>query len=143
MPPTDRRKKTPEDYHALAEHRGFRWLGPEVSTTKTLTTWECPKGHQWQAIYNNIQQGRDCPFCSHRKKTADYHLIAHQRNFQWLGPLVTGIDIPTKWKCEFGHEWQATYRNILRGDACPMCSDNMPVSKQVKFDTCFACNTSC
>ncbi|MCA9731182.1 DEAD/DEAH box helicase family protein [candidate division KSB1 bacterium] len=121
MPPKNRKKKTREDYHILAESRGFRWLGPEVSTTKTLTTWECPRGHQWQAIYNNIQQGRDCPFCSRRKKPPDYHLIAHQRDFQWLGPLVTSIDTPTKWKCEYGHEWYATYRNILRGDDCPIC----------------------
>lgn len=117
----NKRKKTPTDYHLLAESRGFRWLGPEVATTKTLTTWECPKGHQWQAIYNNIQQGRHCPSCTRKKTSSDFHLVAQKRNFQWLGPVVTSMDIPTKWKCTHGHEWQTTYRNILRGDNCPLC----------------------
>jgi len=119
-----KRRKTPEDYHALAESRGFRWLGPEVSTTKTRTTWECPKGHTWQAIYNNIQQGRDCPHCPRRKSEADYHFIARKRNLQWLGPPVNSIDAPTTWKCQQGHQWQASYRNLLRRDECPDCLEN-------------------
>jgi phosphatidylserine/phosphatidylglycerophosphate/cardiolipin synthase-like enzyme len=134
MPPQNKRKKIPEDYHVLAESRGFRWLGPEVSTTKTLTTWECPKGHQWQAIYNNIQQGRDCPYCTRRKKPSDYHLLAYQRNFQWLGPPVTSMIAPTNWKCGHGHEWQTTYRNILRGDDCPVCYQNKPEQNFVQSD---------
>jgi hypothetical protein len=121
MPSKDRKKKRPEDYHLLAESRGFRWLGPEVPTTKTLTTWECPRGHQWRAIYNNIQQGRDCPQCVRRKKPVDYHLLAKKRNFQWLGPPVASTITFTRWKCELGHEWEACYREILRGDNCPYC----------------------
>jgi len=121
MPINNKKKKQSKDYELLAESRGFRWLGPEVRTTKTLTTWECPKGHQWQAIYNNIQQGRDCPRCARRKMEVDYHLLAQKRNFQWLGPLVKSYIDPTKWKCQFGHEWMANYREILRGDNCPTC----------------------
>ena len=123
MPTENKKKKQPEDYLLLAANRGFRWLGPEVRTTKTLTTWECPKGHQWRAIYNNIQQGRDCPFCARKKTAVDYQILAQKRNFQWLGPFVTNYILPTKWKCELGHEWLASYREILRGDCCPRCSD--------------------
>lgn len=141
MPPQNKRKKTPEDYHILAESRGFRWLGPEVATTKTLTTWECSRGHQWQAIYNNIQQGRNCPYCTHKKTSSDYHLVAHQRNFQWLGLSVTSMDAPTKWKCEHGHEWQTTYRNVLRGDDCPICSHNKPEKSLVQSDEILSVST--
>ena len=116
MPPKNRKKKQPEDYHSLAESRGLRWLGPEVPTTKNLTTWECPKGHQWRAIYNNIQQGRNCPYCNRKKKPVDYQLLAKKRNFQWLGPAVASTIRPTRWQCEFGHEWEARYRDVLRGD---------------------------
>lgn len=129
------RRKTPDDYLALASRRGFRWLGPEVSTTKTLTTWECPKGHHWQAIYNNIQQGRDCPHCSRRKISADYHLLAYQNNYSWVGPPVTGIDKKTGWKCNRDHEWQASFRNLLRGDSCPVCSIEIPQEISSHIDT--------
>lgn len=123
MPTKNKKKKQPEDYEELAATRGFHWLGPEVRTTKTLTTWECPNGHQWQAIYNNIQQGRDCPYCARRKTEVDYHLLAQKRHIQWLGPFVTRYIIQTNWECQFGHKWLASYREILRGDKCPFCFD--------------------
>lgn len=122
MPLKNKKKRLSEDYHLLAAQRGFRWLGPEVPTTKTLTTWECQKGHQWRAIYNNIQQGRDCPYCARKKKPIDYELLARRRNIQWIGPYVANYTIPTAWKCELDHNWQASYREILRGDSCPICS---------------------
>jgi len=56
--------KIAADYHALAAARGFRWLGPEAPTVTTKTVWECPQGHQWEAHYNNIQQGSGCPQCA-------------------------------------------------------------------------------
>ncbi len=121
MPTKNKKRKQPDDYHLLAANRGFRWLGPEVPTTKTLTTWECPKGHQWRAIYNNLQQGRDCPFCARKKTAIDYQLLAQKRDYEWLGPFVKKYVIPTKWKCQLGHEWLASYREILRGDLCPLC----------------------
>ena len=43
--------------HALAEERGFHWLGPEVPNSRTKTSWECQWGHPWKAPYSIIQQG--------------------------------------------------------------------------------------
>jgi hypothetical protein len=61
--------KTPDDYHALAEKRGFVWTGPEVANIKTKTGWQCPQGHHWQANYSKIQSGTGCPFCARRAPT--------------------------------------------------------------------------
>lgn len=33
-------RKTATDYYELAKKRSFRWLGPEVSNSRTKTTWE-------------------------------------------------------------------------------------------------------
>jgi very-short-patch-repair endonuclease len=56
--------KTPDDYHALAEERGYRWLGPEVPNVRTKTNWECEKGHRWEAVYANVKHaGSGCPIC--------------------------------------------------------------------------------
>jgi hypothetical protein len=54
-------KKMPADYHALAEKRDFRWLGPEVPNAATKTGWECHQGHRWETTYSSIQQGTGCP----------------------------------------------------------------------------------
>ena len=82
------RKRTPADYHALAEKRGFHWLGPEVPNVDTRTAWECGFGHRWEATHSNLRRGSGCPFCAGvaPKTPADYHALAEERGFRWLGP---------------------------------------------------------
>jgi very-short-patch-repair endonuclease len=120
--------KTPADYHALAEKRGFHWLGPEVLNTKTKTTWECEQGHRWKAPYHSIQQGSGCPVCAGKapKTPADYHALAKARNFRWLGPEVPNANTKTTWVCEQGHRWEARYGDIQQGHGCPVCAAKAP-----------------
>jgi len=64
------KRKEPKDYKALAEMRGFEWLGTELPpTTKDKTSWCCSQGHEWTAAYNSIQQGSGCPECVGRSST--------------------------------------------------------------------------
>jgi hypothetical protein len=120
--------KTPADYHALAKERGFRWLGPEVQNAVTKTTWECEQGHCWETSYNAIQQRHGCPVCAGNapKTSADYHALAKERGFRWVGPEVPDTRTKTGWECEQGHQWEARYSNIQRGDGCPVCAGNFP-----------------
>jgi len=55
--------RTPADFQWIAESRGFKWLGPEVRGVKTKTTFECPKGHLWEATYVQMRVGVGCPYC--------------------------------------------------------------------------------
>ena len=115
----------PAAYEALAEARGFEWLGPEVPNAHTSTTWRCPHGHEWPARYSNIQQGTGCPTCAshHQNRTpADYETLAGERGFAWLGPEVPNAQTKTGWRCPQGHEWQARYANIQQGSGCPRCA---------------------
>jgi len=122
---------TPDDYHALAKERGFRWLGPEVRNARTTTYWECEHGHRWKATYNKIHQGRGCPNCAiqrraeeRRTKPSAYRALAKERGFRWLGPEVPSVLDRTWWECEHGHKWQATYGNVFhQGTGCPFCLD--------------------
>jgi len=60
-------RRTEEDYHELAETRGFKWIGkdlPKNASTKTL--WQCNKKHKWLARYADIYRGRGCPYCQNR-----------------------------------------------------------------------------
>jgi hypothetical protein len=122
------RRKTPDDYHALANERGFRWLGPEVPNTGIKTSWECELGHCWEAIYGNIRQGSGCPVCTGLtpKTSAEYHVVAKERGFRWLGPAVSNTKTKTGWECELGHCWEADYNAISQGNGCPVCADRVP-----------------
>lgn len=53
----------PEDYHALASARGFRWVGELPAKTTLPTEWECAKGHRWHTSYSNLQGGSGCHEC--------------------------------------------------------------------------------
>jgi very-short-patch-repair endonuclease len=123
-------RKTVEDYCMLAKERGFRWLGRELpQNIKAKSHWRCSEGHQWLARYNDIQQGYGCPFCAGvaRKTTQDYHILAEERGFRWLGDdLPTNTMTPTLWQCSEGHQWLAVYNNVKHSKSgCPYCYGNV------------------
>lgn len=53
----------PADYHTLAESRNFICVAP-ARINHDKATWECPKGHRWEASYTQIKAaGSGCPCC--------------------------------------------------------------------------------
>ena len=120
--------KTAVDYYTLAKQHGFKWLGLKVPmNVETKTGWECSIGHRWEAMYNKIQQGRGCPYCAGKaqKISTDYHTLAQNRGFKWLGPEVGKVKIKTKWRCSKDHVWAANYNSIQQGTGCPFCVDRV------------------
>jgi len=130
---TDKRLK-PSDYQTLANVREFKWIGPEVKNNREYTNWKCSKGHLWKTKFINIQQGKGCPYCSRkaRKTSDDFHKLAEERGFIWLGTNVKNIFTKTVWQCKQGHQWEVHYNSIQQGRGCPKCIDlvnGAPVSK--------------
>ena len=122
------KRKTEKDYHELAKIRGFRWAGDALpKDNRDPTLWECKKcGHRWKTAYSVLQQGRGCPACSNHvpKTEKDYHRLAKNRGFKWIGPtLPKGVVHRSLWKCKkCGYVWKARYSNIQQGSGCPDCS---------------------
>lgn len=125
-----RRRKAPQCYHDLAKMLGFRWLGPEVSSTNAKTWWQCSNGHQWEAQYNSLQtnqnghrRGTGCPFCAGNapKTPYDYHALAIKHGLAWVGPEASNVNAKTAWQCSAGHQWIAPYQRIQQGNGCPAC----------------------
>lgn len=117
--------KTKDDYIALAEEKGFEWVGVEAPrTTHDPTEWRCVNGHTWNARYHDIQGGNKCPHCSGRaKKTEDdYRILASSIGFEWLGPKLVGTHEKTKWTCQNGHLLETTYSSLQQGKGCKYCS---------------------
>lgn len=125
--------KTAEDYHRLAETRGYAWLGPAVLRAANKTRWRCANGHTWMACYSKIQWGRGCPECARlrsarhneaqRHPPGTYHSLAASRNLAWCGPEVRSANAKTRWSCgRAGHRWRATYNKINQGRGCPRCA---------------------
>ncbi len=56
--------KTIQDMKKIAISRGGECLSEKYINGKSKLIWKCANGHVWQAIPNNINQGKWCPDCS-------------------------------------------------------------------------------
>ena len=96
--------------------------------------WKCKKGHEWQTTVGSRNRGTGCPYCAGQKiihgsndlETLNPSLAKewnYEKNFE-LVPTNTMSNSSKKvwWKCEEGHEWQATVSNRNKGAGCPYCA---------------------
>lgn len=58
-----------------------------------------------------------------RKTPGDFQRLADSRGFEWLGPMAL-TNAKTNWRCPEGHEWEARYEALRRGQGCPHCAGN-------------------
>ena len=96
--------------------------------------WKCQRGHEWQATIYSRNSGRGCPYCSDNKVLTGYNdlqtvnpALAKEWNYEKNNGLTPAEVLPNSrkkvwWKCERGHEWQATIDNRNKGKCCPYCS---------------------
>jgi hypothetical protein len=47
--------------------------------------------------------------------------LAEQKGLRWLGPVAGNTKTPTRWGCQRGHEWWATYDGVRVGKGCNFC----------------------
>lgn len=105
--------------------------------------WRCVKGHEWQAQVNARVNGTGCPYCSNRRikvgendlATTHPELAAqwHQKRNGKKTPqsVVSGNHAKVWWKCEKGHEWQATILSrTTTGNGCPVCTGKLVIAGQ-------------
>ena len=105
-----------------------------VANSHIKVWWKCEKGHEWQATISNRNSGRGCPICANKKVLKGYNdlltinpKIASEWNYEKNGDLkpdeiVFGSHKTVWWKCDYGHEWQASIDKRDRGTNCPYCS---------------------
>jgi Uncharacterized protein conserved in bacteria len=121
------------DYAALAESRGFIWLGEFPQNAMCQTNWQCQLGHSWSARYNDLYNGQGCPDCKRitlgnlkRSKPEVYRALAESHGLEWIGTLPPSIQHKTKWRCKrAGHVFETTYGSVAGSISCPACQDRV------------------
>ena len=103
-------------------------------SSRQMVWWRCEKGHEWQASICNRRKGRGCPYCTERsRKGVPLDLAAPELCAQWhpvKNPLPPGAYMAHSnkkvwWRCEKGHEWQATPDSRVNGSGCPYCAGRL------------------
>ena len=111
--------------------------------------WICEKGHEWQAQIKSRVAGCGCPVCASRE------IHPHENDLASQYPLLAAQWHPTKngvlrpetlaprstrkvwWRCEKGHEWQASVDSRVSGSGCPVCSGRKVVPGENDLATQF------
>jgi len=98
--------------------------------------WQCDQGHEWQAtVGSRTSQGVGCPVHAGQKLLSGYNDLGTRSPdvaAQWHptrnGDLIpdrvlAGTDAKAWWRCELGHEWEATVgRRTSQGSGCFTCN---------------------
>lgn len=105
-----------------------------VCYSKTEVWWKCNnnESHEWKATISSRNNGKGCPFCSHRFPNKEYNLLicnpilASEWNYD-LNEKLPEDYCPNSgkivwWKCKQGHEWMARISSRNYGNGCPFCN---------------------
>ena len=111
--------KKPSDFAPYSNH--YAW-------------WQCEHGHIWKTKINNRANGTGCPYCNQNR------LIPEKTSLAVINPVLAAQWHPVKngertpfntstycndkfwWRCEEGHEWDATVASRSYGNGCPRCN---------------------
>lgn len=107
--------------------------------------WKCEYGHSWKEKISEVTvKGNRCPFCSGHRVCEDNCLatvnpkLVTEWNMERNKNLTPHDVLPNSnkkvwWKCEKGHEWQATIASRNTGAGCPYCKN-----RYVNLENCLA-----
>ena len=113
-----------EDAQRASKERGGECLSTEYINNKTKMRWRCEEGHEWKTRLTTIKEGHWCPYCAgQRISIEDAQRAAKERGGKCLSNEYVNNKTKMYWRCEKGHEWDATFDAVNRqGTWCPDCS---------------------
>lgn len=103
--------------------------------------WQCEKGHEWMASFNNRSKGQSCPYCVGTKLLKENSLALKRPDLirEWDYDKNTKINpeevfelsnFKVWWKCSRNHSFfQVISKRSNRGTGCPYCSGRLPTKE--------------
>lgn len=92
-------------------------------------SWKCSKDHVWDAMVSaRTGQSQGCPYCAGKRAWPGYNDLASQRpdvaaRSVDLDPetVTLGSKQEGRWRCDLGHEWKSSVREVVAGQKCAVC----------------------
>ena len=128
----------------IAAGHGGACLSTQYVSSAVKLRWRCARGHEWEALANNIARGHWCIICGNerhgRAKARSIGMmdnIAASRGGQCLSSSYRNNLTKLRWRCARGHEWEAVPGSIVssakhKGSWCPICVGKLP--KELAFE---------
>lgn len=92
--------------------------------------------YEWNTDWAYLSNHAYCPVCMGYKTnyTLDdvkEYLKSVNASFEVISDVYISISLKLKFRClKDGHVWENSFSNILRGNGCPKCSPNAPLSEE-------------
>jgi transposase-like protein len=130
-----RKGTTISTLNELAKTKNGKLISTKYYGANTKLTWECPKGHIWEAVPSSIKTGCWCPTCSYeirseftRNNIKKINSIANSKKIEYIKGYKNNCT-PSMWKCENGHLFEKTLSEIQRDILCPKCKKELELKK--------------
>lgn len=125
-------------------------MTPDLFSAKSHTKvwWKCDKGHSWKAAIST-RSNLGCPYCAGQRllsgtndleswckdnNPALLHEWDYEKNTSTPSEEMRTSNKKFWWRCDKGHEWEATIANRVHGTNCPYCNTGLvPHRKLMSF----------
>jgi hypothetical protein len=117
----------------IAVKRGGKCLSAYYLNNKKKLTWQCSKGHVWEAVAHNVVDRHSwCPVCAGKAKHTieEMKQLAKAKGGKCLSSKYKNNLSKLKWQCNKGHIWKAIPFTILSGGWCIICGYARTAQKQ-------------
>ena len=118
---------TIKDAQELAIQRRGLLLSAEYKNNYSNLSWQCSKGHIWEASYSNVKHhGTWCRECSVKEQTDSIFTLQHFASTKdgcLISETYNNAHQKLQWACNKGHDWWARWCDIKNKKTwCPICA---------------------
>lgn len=116
------KKITKDIVNERLSSRNIELIG-DYTNRRMKSLFKCSESHVWEAVVGSVIYGGGCPYCSNKvpltKDIVNTRVSA--RNIKLIGDYINNSS-KTLFRCDEGHEWNASPHHIMEGSGCPSCA---------------------
>lgn len=116
------------EVQTLAESLGGKCLSTKFIASNSKLTWQCAKGHTWDAIPKTVKKGHWCPYCSNCRRVSpleDLRKLAQEKGGVCHSTEYINNATPLKFTCAHGHDFESAPTTLWDQKSwCPVCGGN-------------------
>jgi hypothetical protein len=128
------------EMYDLARKKGGLCVSSKYVNNSTPIRWRCSIGHEWNASPASIRRGSWCPGCiGHLPPDESLEVLktlALERGGECLSAEYVHGKEKLRWRCNFGHVWEAAANNVKSGSWCPSCARKTQGPKRLGLQLC-------
>jgi hypothetical protein len=106
----------------VEEVEGYSLLSTEYINSRTKLKISCNMLHEFDMTFGNFQSGKRCPICMEQKHSIMFvKSVIEEEGYSLLSNNYVNNTTKLMIKCNYGHEYSASFASFKHGTRCPVC----------------------